>query len=225
MSVPYECMEWLGREEEDDLAAVRGILKPGQTFVGCGANIGVWTLQGAMIVGAQGKVHAFEPNPATFEKLQHNIRLNALEGKVRASCVACGDREGGMPLVCNEEHNTSRVTADAVEKAVMVPMTTLDRALAEIPVHGIKIDVEGYEMHVLKGAREILLRSKPWLCIEFNTLMTGSNRLGDWDVHQYLLSLGYSCCRMAEAADASATNARPDDWETKGYCNLFYFVP
>lgn len=225
MSVPYECMVWLGREEEDDLAALYHILKPGQTLVDCGANIGVWTLHAAIATGAHGKIHAFEPNPATFEKLLHNIRLNALEGRVHASCIACGEGEDRRPLVCSDEHNTSRLASGPVENAVMVPITTLDKALGEIPIHGIKIDVEGYEMRVLKGAYEILLRSKPWLCVEFNTLLTGSNRLGDWDVHQYLRALGYSCCRMTEAAGASAANARPEDWETTGYCNLFYFIP
>jgi len=79
-------------------------------------------------------------------------------------------------------------------------------------------------MPVLTGANEILQRSKPWLCVEFNTILAVTNRLGDWKVHQQLRALGYACCRMADAG-ATAGETLDDNWETTGYCNLFYSIP
>jgi len=225
MSVPYESMVWLGKEEEEDLAVLRRLLRGGDTFVDCGANIGLWTLTASTATGARGTVYAFEPNPATFEKLQRNVEANALQEVVMAMCAACGASEGKMPFLCSVEHNNSRMAAPAEEKAVMVPVTTLDVALRGGVVHGIKIDVEGNELAVLHGAREILERSKPWLCVEFNSLLAGARSLRDWDVHRHLRGLGYSCCRMADAAGSPANHVLDDDWGLQGYCNLFYFVP
>jgi FkbM family methyltransferase len=216
-------MVWLGREEEADLAALRRILRPGQTFVDCGANVGVWTLTAAMTLGVDGHVHAFEPNPVAFEKLGCNIKMNALDGRVDARNIACGDAEDQRLLACNEEHNNSRLVSSPGNGALMVPVTPLDKVLGNKPVHGVKIDVEGHEIHVLKGAQEMLRCFKPWVCVEFNTLLAGSRRLGDWNVHQFLKALGYSCRRMMDAAAMSpAVDELRDDWEASGYCNLFY---
>lgn len=228
MSVPYECMVWLGREEEDDLAALRRILQPGQTFVDCGANIGLWTLTAATAVEPEGKVYAFEPNPVTFTKLLQNVKSSALEAVASTSCVACGDQIAESPFLCGSEHNISRMAArlerDAKE-TVLVPVTTLDTALRNLVIHGIKIDVEGHELQVLQGSEEILKRSKPWLCVEFNTLLAGLRRLADWEVHRYLAKFGYACCRMSDAPSVDPQDTLGDDFELDGYSNLFYFIP
>jgi FkbM family methyltransferase len=223
MAIPYESMVWLEREEEADLAALRRLLRPGQTFVDCGANIGLWTLTAAAAVGAQGRVYAFEPNPVTFDKLSRNIRANALEEVALALCAACGREIGKMPFLCSDEHNHSRMAAEADEDVMFVPVRTLDAAVHGGTIHGIKIDVEGNEFDVLLGAREILRQSKPWLCVEFNASLAGATRLRDWNVHQHLRTLGYSCLLMADAAGSPGEHALGDDWGLEGYCNLYYF--
>ena len=224
MSIPYESMVWLGKEEDKDLAALAGILREGETFVDCGANIGVWTLTAALAVGPHGKVFAFEPNPVTFEKFTRNLKTNGLEESVVALCAACGREAGVMPFLCADEHNNSRM-ADALDKDVLyVPVRTLDTAVHAGRVHGVKIDVEGHEHDVLLGGREMLRRSRPWLCVEFNSSIAGVAKLRDWRVHRLLRDLGYACCAMAGAARNRSRNALGDDWELQGYSNLFYFL-
>lgn len=223
MSIPYESMVWLGKEEEEDLAAVRRLLRPGETFVDCGANIGLWTLTAAAAVGAQGRVFAFEPNPMTFDKLSQNIRANAFEQMVMALCAACGRESGTMPLLCSEEHNNSRMAEETDDDVMFVPVRALDAALHG-KIAGIKIDVEGGEYDVLLGARGILGQSRPWLCVEFHAALAGTERLGNWRVHRFLRDLGYGCRLMADAGRESAVGGPGDDWELQGYCNLFYSV-
>lgn len=224
MAVAYESMVWLEKEDAEDLAALRRLLRPGQTFVDCGANIGLWTLTAAAAVGAQGKVYAFEPNPVTFEKLSRNIRANALDEIVLALCSACGREIGQMPFLCADEHNNSRMATTLDKDVMFVPVRTLDEAVYAARVHGIKIDVEGNELDVLLGAREILSRSRPWLCVEFNSSIAGVARLGDWRTHRFLRDLGYSCCAMTDAGRDPGGPAPGDDWELPGYRNLYYFL-
>jgi hypothetical protein len=111
------------------------------------------------------------------------------------------------------------VVAAAGAGTAQVKVRTLDTALGDAPVHGIKIDVEGHEMRVIMGAENLLRRAKPWLCVEFNAAYAGTNRLRDWDVHRFLSRLGYSCRLMAELPHESFEENR----EIQGYCNLFYF--
>lgn len=79
LSVPYECMVWLKREEQADLKQLQELLKSKQTFVDCGANVGIWTLTAASVLGLEGQVYAFEPSPKTFEKLAKNIETAKLK--------------------------------------------------------------------------------------------------------------------------------------------------
>ncbi|HWB60851.1 MAG TPA: FkbM family methyltransferase [Chthoniobacteraceae bacterium] len=224
MSAPYESMVWLGKEEDVDLAALRRVLGEGETFVDCGANIGLWTLSAAAATGPHGKVFAFEPNPLVFEKLSRNVHANGLENTVLALCAACGRERGMQPFCCSDEHNNSRM-ATALDKDVLfVPVRTLDEAVYAGRVHGIKVDVEGHELEVLMGGREILRRSRPWLCVEFNSSIAGVARLRDWKTHRFLRDIGYSCCAMADAGGDARGAALGDDWELQGYRNLFYFL-
>lgn len=222
MAMPYEAMVWLGREEEQDLAALRCVLRAGETFVDCGANIGLWTLVAATAVGKAGHVFAFEPNPSTFARLSEHVRANGMESFVTPTCAACGAVAGNLPFVFSGEHNQSHLAQAGEGGAAPVPVMTLDAAIANQPVHGIKIDVEGGEREVLAGAKEILQRSRPWVCVEFNASLAGTGRLGDWEVHRFLTGLGYGCRPMEEAGRGDGDGKLHDDWSLQGYRNLFY---
>jgi FkbM family methyltransferase len=220
MGVPYEAMAWLGCEEPDDLWMLRRLLRPGETFVDCGANVGLWSLVAARSVGPSGKVFAFEPNPRTHARLARHIAHNALADIVTAFPSCAGAVVGTLPFLCQPEHNVSHVASAGDAGATPLPVTTLDAALGDAPVHGIKIDVEGHEFAVLLGAGKLLQRSRLWICVEFNTTLLPSPRLGDWDVHRHLAALGYRCRRFVEAAGAGALD---DAWTTRAYENLLYF--
>ena len=206
--VDYEAMIWLGLEERDELAVLPSLLKPGDTFVDCGANLGLWSLAAAPLVGESGKVVAFEPNPATFRRLRDHARPAPT---IEVHHVAVADRPGVLRFDPGQSHNVSRVTEDG---SLEVPATTLDDALTDPPT-GIKIDVEGHELAVLRGASQVLA-ARPWLVLEFNAEHVASKRLGDWPVHAHLTGLGYH-------ASTFAGERLNEEWRLRrDYTNLLY---
>jgi FkbM family methyltransferase len=192
LSLPFESMVWLGREEWDDISCLSSLLECGQTFVDVGANIGTWTLEAACRVGPTGNVHAFEPNPRTVAKLRANVELNKRESCVSVNPSAVSSLSGLIVMDCEKEHNCSHITDSTNAQAIELPAITLDDYFGSATrVHGIKIDVEGHEHAVLMGGTELIQRCRPWIVVEFNLDLTTAKKLGEWDVHQFLVSKGY----------------------------------
>jgi len=149
------------------------IARPGWTVVDIGANVGMFSLLNARR-GAV--VYAFEPNPPCVRRLRDALTRNRLDGRVMCVQVAIGAHEGQGALVLAQDTTTmGRVRALQSEAAWAPPRTqtyrtpppverpvhimTLDQALAERPLHRIdllKIDTEGGERDVLRGAAETL---------------------------------------------------------------------
>lgn len=224
LTIPYEAMVWLHREEWSDLIALGRLLRPGQTLVDVGANIGTWALQAATLVGAEGRVFALEPNPATVHKLAANVALNGFEPWVSVLPIAAGAANGTVSLVCAREHNNSHVGASGEGPSVVVSVRTLDDCLRDAGhVHGLKIDVEGQEHAVLAGANQLICRCHPWIVVEFNLDTAGVSRLGDWPVHQWLLSHGYA----AEPLPSSGAHRITAEYRPRPcrYANLLYRGP
>jgi len=130
----------------------------GRVAVDVGANVGIFTLEFAGL--GFGEVHAFEPVPDTFSRLVDNVTANGLSNGVRANCVALGDCEGTIRM---RHDSRSPATSFACKDGDLeVACTTLDRYAKETGLERIdllKIDVEGYEAHVLRGA-SVLLRER-----------------------------------------------------------------
>jgi FkbM family methyltransferase len=209
MSVPYEAMVWLGFEERGELAALPTLLGPGDVFVDCGANIGLWSLTAAPLVAPGGAVIAFEANPSTTERLKVNAAQSAV---IDVRNVAVADRAGPVGLAPGDHHNVARVVEGG---AITVQAVRLDDELP-LPPTGIKIDVEGLELEVLQGAVEILREHGPWVAVEFNTEFGTARRLADWPVHVFLTDLGYSP-HSFDGVELGADWA--PDW---GYANVLY---
>jgi FkbM family methyltransferase len=153
-------------------------LTPGDVVLDVGAHVGLFTLLAARLVGAQGEVHAFEPVPANFGRLQANIALNSLSN-VQPSRVAVSDEEGEVSLGLRDErlvgNSTCDYTVGAELGSVTAPTTTLDGYLdaRAVPhVRLIKIDVEGFEYRVLAGLERTLAEAPPdAIMLELNAEM------------------------------------------------------
>jgi FkbM family methyltransferase len=143
--------------------------KPGDTVVDIGAHIGKYTIIASKRIGANGKVIAIEAHPVNYEMLNHNIKLNGLTN-VTTLNYAVYSKETKIKLFLPDDkldhtiYNTlipSRAKYE--EKFIEVNANTLDNLLQKngIPreVNWIKIDVEGAELEVLKGAHDIMSKS------------------------------------------------------------------
>ena len=144
--------------EPEVLAALLRLVGPGDTVVDIGANIGWFTLHLARRVGPAGTVHAFEPEPGNFHRLVTNVRANGLSWVV-PHAVALG-AENGQALLHTTAHNTGmhRLYASVCCEGPAVPVAVrrLDDLVPPGGVALVKIDVEGYEHAVLRGARRLL---------------------------------------------------------------------
>ncbi|OGX15730.1 MAG: hypothetical protein A2166_03120 [Omnitrophica WOR_2 bacterium RBG_13_41_10] len=138
------------------------IVKPGMTVVDVGANIGYYTLLAAKLVGNEGKVYAFEPNPSFYWLLQKNIRINALDKIVEAFQVAIGNTESKSILFIGKCITTSLFKVlDSAEQAISVNVISLDKFFMNRgwpSVDVIKVDAEGADKIVLEGIRVLVKR-------------------------------------------------------------------
>lgn len=157
--------------EPATLALFDAVLRAGDTVVDVGANIGLMTLHAATCVGERGRVIAIEPHPNYHRRLVANAALNGLEN-VAAVRMAAGAESGQSTLYDVPSVNIGRsslIVPDAPHAAAaMVEVAPLDAILARQragPVRVLKIDVEGFELQVLRGARA-LLAAAPIVCME-----------------------------------------------------------
>lgn len=129
--------------------------------VDVGANIGAFTLYEVLKKKAK-LVVAYEPSPTTFHRLAGNLAVNSIQN-VKPINAAVGASPGELPFVDSPFSVNSRVAENGQAGAQIIPCVTLDSSLKELGISNvdlIKIDTEGYEIEVLKGATETLGRTK-----------------------------------------------------------------
>jgi FkbM family methyltransferase len=149
----------LGVFEPETVDAVKAFLRPGGTFVDVGAHVGFFSLLGAKLVGGAGRVIAVEPDPGNAESLRRNLELNQYD-QVHVEQVALGAEAGTAELYIAEDSGQHSLLARS-GKSVSVEVRTLDElwtAADMPPLDVIKIDVEGAELDMLRGAKETLRR-------------------------------------------------------------------
>ena len=152
---------------------IRRFCRPGDTVVDVGANIGEWTLQMADAVGPSGRVIAIEPIPRLVEAVRKSALANNMR-QVEVVAAALSEIEGKAEFSV-ERGNTggSRLGphpggAEAFDR-ITVRVMTLDALIAGVGVDRvdfIKVDVEGFELEVLLGARGTLARHRPAMYLE-----------------------------------------------------------
>lgn len=149
-------------------------VRPGDTFVDIGANIGMLTLLAARLVGPEGRVEAFEPNPEVYRRLSHNVQRNRLQN-VSLHAVGLGDKDADLTLrvwAKNKGWGTFGTLApDEMRQLSSEYQTRVLKGddVLDIRPGGrviIKIDVEGYECHVLRGLDRTLCLHDPIVITE-----------------------------------------------------------
>lgn len=144
----------------------RRLLRPGDTGLDIGANIGLVALLMARLVGPTGRIHLVEPNPANLEMLRASLERNGFTHAV-VHGIALGDRPGELELsVPAGNRGAASLVAGRIRDAVAtlrVPVLRLDDlpGLGDAPIRLMKIDVEGFEAQVMAGAEGLLTRRPP----------------------------------------------------------------
>ncbi|RUM92938.1 MAG: hypothetical protein DSZ28_09060 [Thiothrix sp.] len=174
---------------EPFLEILDSIVKPGDVFYDCGANQGIFTLAAAKLVGGQGKVFSFEPQPYAIRCIKNNLELNNLDN-VTVTEAAVSDKAGSVTLDVSQSNVAASIVNDFggtdTLKVETVRLDDVADKYGDMP-NVIKLDVEGAEYMALQGAVDILEAAKPVLVLEV------------WDVahtlsqqsHKFLEKRGY----------------------------------
>ena len=158
--------------KDDVLDLLRHLASQSRNIIDVGANIGLYTVLMSKEMRFGGQLLAVEPFPSTFDHLRLHLRINAASYVV-ARQVALGATNGEMTvqLPAGEPGKVSLRPFDGESTgSARIEITTVDQLMTkqQIPTADlIKIDVEGFEPHVLIGAQHTLIRDEPILCFEY----------------------------------------------------------
>ncbi len=151
------------------MAYLRARVRPGAVCLNVGAHVGIYALCLAEWAGTRGRVIAFEPNPETRRVLERHIALNAFGDRIIVEAAAIGDTSGIVTFIAAGEEGTSRLGAPGPATPgghpISVPATTVDGYCADrhLTPDWITLDIEGWEMAALTGARATILARRAHL--------------------------------------------------------------
>ncbi|MEN9910280.1 MAG: hypothetical protein RLZZ540_3439 [Bacteroidota bacterium] len=172
---------------EDSMFLIHN-LKPEDLFVDIGANVGHYSLLAAGICKAE--VIAIEPIPSTFIKLEKNLNLNNLSQKVKIFNIGVGEQNAILNFTRNKDVMNS-VALEYETDIVSVEVKKLDDVLIKNNPTFLKIDVEGYEYFVLKGALNVLKNENlKYIIIELNFSTSKFGHTNE-EIFSFLLSFDF----------------------------------
>lgn len=211
-------------------AVYEAVLRPGDTAIDGGANVGRHSVGMARLVGPGGKVHAFEASPVVLPWLEEWLRREKVVSLVEVHTVAVGQFRGratfhvaeggayGMSgLVAHELPAASNATLRPIE----VEVTTIDAVVgAHELVRAIKLDLEGGEFPAMRGGAGTIARTRPVIVFE-NGRQFSADEYGYTreDFFGFFAGIGY------ELYDAYGYAFGPPDWRASNYPWQFIAAP
>ena len=173
LSSTLEWMLWaFGCYEKHFAELFSYLVTPGDRCVDVGANVGVHTVRLARLVGPEGEVIAIEPDPDVVQRTSRNIALNGV-ANVRVISAAASERAGETRLFRPSPWDTNRARASLLHHPYLtgitttVPVVTVDDVCGGRSVSLIKIDVEGHEAAVVRGAADTIAQYAPSVIFEY----------------------------------------------------------
>jgi FkbM family methyltransferase len=174
-------------------------LGPGDTFIDIGANEGMMSLLASKIVGEQGRVVAFEPNPKALRVFRDNIERNGIKN-IEVRPIGLSDAPTTLQLTVPKAH-TGRGTFAGLStgeptESVSCQVCVGDEELAGLRPKLIKIDVEGFEERVLKGLRQTITTHRPVIVLEMLDGLLRKSGSSFQDVANFFADLSYQAGRL-----------------------------
>jgi len=138
----------------EEFKLIENYVNPGDQVMDIGANVGAYTVWMSKFISAPGRIHAFEPDEKSFTKLQAHIAVNNMGNLAKATRCALSDTDGVLNFTTGLDR-LNHITAEKEANSVSVDSCTLDHYCEMNGISRIaymKVDVEGFEYMVLKGA-------------------------------------------------------------------------
>ncbi len=203
---------------EDARKRLYSLVHRGNTVFDVGANIGETTLHFARLIGPEGQVFSFEPDPYNHERARSNISLNDFSN-ITLLQVGMAEEEKEVRLFTVDQHNLgmNRILPEESSSgfdSALIRCRTLDSVVQDEDVSHvslIKMDIEGYEMNALRGARGTLERFRPALFIEVGDSKLRENGSSAAELIRFLLEMGYRVFLAPNDEEIDDTFAFPTD--------------
>jgi FkbM family methyltransferase len=190
LRIPEEAGFWRGEHEPGVQSAISALVRPGDVVYDVGAHLGSLALGAARLVGASGRVVAFDGDPENVERLRENSSRNHLNSRVQAVHAAVWSHRSASGI--SFRRGKSQPSQGGVEsdgqrpvlgdgEIISVPVTTLDDFVAAggpVP-QLVKIDVEGGEYEVLRGGATLFANQRPPLLVEVHH-QQAADKIGAW---------------------------------------------
>lgn len=231
--VAHRGMFWFGEYDRWDFHHFASLAKPGATVIDVGANFGYYSIMLAKKLRFDCRIFAFEPFPSTFELLERHVRMNSLDHVVFPQHAAVSDHVGEAAIHAwnGDEVNSGAATLSAgpdskgvvLPDAAVVPITTIDAfcetaGLRKLDL--IKIDAEGVEEQVLRGATRTISTMQPAVMIELHPRMLSRAGSSPKRLVDMLSGMGYSVHEARRSRLAPLARLPPD-----GECMNAFALP
>lgn len=183
---------------EPELLATQQLIRPGSVVLDIGGSFGIFSLFMAHFVTNEGAVHTFEPGHFSFSQLQANRALNPQLTNIHLHNMAAASKPGELRLahLAGSPVNFSIVGSGAASvehEAVMAARVDSIVPAADWPrVSFVKIDVEGFELDALEGARGIIEAAHPTIMFEVSASALARQGKTEADILDFLRSFGYA---------------------------------
>jgi FkbM family methyltransferase len=182
------------------------LLAPGEVFVDGGANVGLFSLRAAPVVGPSGRVVACEPVPGTMKLLRANAALNDFPA-LDLHQVALSDEPGTRAFSAFEDGSGLASFAPLSDggAAIRVATTTLDEVTEPFGdrVSLVKLDIEGAEVKAIRGAQRLIARSAPMFLVEIEPEHLARQGSSVDDLRASLAPQGYEAYAITACARLS----------------------
>ena len=178
---------YCGLYEVAEMGFVLHLLKPEDLFLDIGANVGSYTVLAAGV--SRANVISIEPIPQTMSHLQRNVTLNDIRERVEFVCMGVSNQVGTVEFTSNLDAMNHILESGSSDIGVQVEVTTVDTLIGSNVPMLIKLDVEGHEFPVLKGAHNVL--SDPRLCALIVETNNSGVRYGYSNQDVFTLLQGY----------------------------------
>ena len=217
--------------ESNETKFLKKIIKPGQTVLDVGANMGWYSIHFSKWVGQSGKIFAFEPVPEIYEELTSNINLNFCQNIIVFNC-ALGNQNESVLFNVSDFEGGSGASSENLKfgKEIKVSKRKLDDVMNEHNLDNIdflKIDIEGGELNMLKGAEKLIEKYKPKLLLEIVDIHCDRFQYLPEDVCNFLFNKGYDGFYIGNEHSKKLNDINIDELEKPNLKNLkngnYYF--
>jgi FkbM family methyltransferase len=213
-----------GCTDPNEFAFLDRFLEPGMTFIDAGANEGIYSIFAARRVGSSGAVWAFEPSNRELGRLRRNATYNGLDFDIFS--VGLSDSERDAELVVAENRYAGLNTLGKIPYAGVnvartehVQLLRLDDVVSKNPLSRIdiiKIDIEGGELSMLRGAVETLSRYRPLLLFELLRPALASQGASPEEVIEFVHKQAYTLYQF-DPSSGLPTLAKPIEYNNVGW--------